>query len=378
MKENHLHIISFDVPFPADYGGVIDVYYKIKSLYNKGVKIHLHIFQYGRDKAPYLELFCEEVNYYPRKTGIINNFSTTPYIILSRMSSKLIDKLSRDNYPILCEGMHTCGVILSPSLKGRKFIYRSSNVEHHYYNGLADTEPNILKKIFYRTEAKKLQQWEKNLALSNLFLSVSKAEQKYYSNHFPNNRIENIYSFFDQENIISTHINNNDKYILFHANLSVGENITTANLIINEIAPYIEHRIIIAGMNPNSSIYTNSKKQNNIELIANPDNNRMKILIRDAHINLLLTNQATGLKLKLLNSLYQGRFCLVNNNMLIGTGLNNFVEIADKNEDIINKINLLMQQDFSEEIFNNRLKKLPKEFNNNNKADRLIELIFNH
>ncbi len=32
MVEQHLHIISFDVPAPPDYGGVIDVYYKAKAL----------------------------------------------------------------------------------------------------------------------------------------------------------------------------------------------------------------------------------------------------------------------------------------------------------------------------------------------------------
>ncbi len=38
----HLHIIAFDIPFPPDYGGVIDVYYKIKTLSEAGVRIHLH------------------------------------------------------------------------------------------------------------------------------------------------------------------------------------------------------------------------------------------------------------------------------------------------------------------------------------------------
>ena len=28
----HLHIVSFNVPWPADYGGVIDVYYRIKAV----------------------------------------------------------------------------------------------------------------------------------------------------------------------------------------------------------------------------------------------------------------------------------------------------------------------------------------------------------
>ena len=45
-EPKHLHVISFDVPVPANYGGVIDVYYKLKALHLQGVKIHLHCFEY--------------------------------------------------------------------------------------------------------------------------------------------------------------------------------------------------------------------------------------------------------------------------------------------------------------------------------------------
>ncbi len=30
MSDKHLHVIAFNVPYPADYGGVIDIFYKIK------------------------------------------------------------------------------------------------------------------------------------------------------------------------------------------------------------------------------------------------------------------------------------------------------------------------------------------------------------
>ncbi|HMX05330.1 MAG TPA: hypothetical protein PKE14_11715, partial [Chitinophagales bacterium] len=66
MKSKHLHIISFNVPYPPDYGGVIDVFNKIKALHAEGIKIHLHCFEYGRNEAPELNAFCEHVYYYPR------------------------------------------------------------------------------------------------------------------------------------------------------------------------------------------------------------------------------------------------------------------------------------------------------------------------
>ena len=64
--ERRLHIVSFDVPYPADYGGVIDVYYKIKALADQGVSIILHCYQYGRPEQKELEGLCEKVYYYPR------------------------------------------------------------------------------------------------------------------------------------------------------------------------------------------------------------------------------------------------------------------------------------------------------------------------
>ena len=44
MGEKYLHIITHDVPWPADYGGVVDLFYKMKTLHQAGVKIHLHCF----------------------------------------------------------------------------------------------------------------------------------------------------------------------------------------------------------------------------------------------------------------------------------------------------------------------------------------------
>ena len=77
----HLHIISFDIPYPANYGGVIDVFYKLQAFQRAGIKVHLHCFEYGREHSLELDKYCEEVQYYKRNTGIATNISTTPYII---------------------------------------------------------------------------------------------------------------------------------------------------------------------------------------------------------------------------------------------------------------------------------------------------------
>ena len=140
MPEKHLHIVSFDIPFPADYGGVIDVYYKVKALAALGVKVHLHCFEYGRAHAPELEALCAEVHYYERHTGKHQLLNSLPYVVVSRRSEELVDRLCQDEHPILFEGLHTCHHLGDPRLNGRARIVRTHNVEHAYYAALARAE----------------------------------------------------------------------------------------------------------------------------------------------------------------------------------------------------------------------------------------------
>jgi hypothetical protein len=48
MQGKPLHIVSFDNPYPPVYGGIIDVYYKLKALHALGFEIYLHCFVYTK------------------------------------------------------------------------------------------------------------------------------------------------------------------------------------------------------------------------------------------------------------------------------------------------------------------------------------------
>ena len=104
--ERYLNIIAFNIPWPANYGGIIDVYYKIKALHQCGVKIILHCFEYERAHSPELEAICEKVFYYKRHTGLRTNITLLPYNVYSRKHPELIANLLMNDYPILFEGLH--------------------------------------------------------------------------------------------------------------------------------------------------------------------------------------------------------------------------------------------------------------------------------
>ena len=42
MSLKGINIVSFNVPYPPNYGGIIDVYYKIKALREIGCEVVLH------------------------------------------------------------------------------------------------------------------------------------------------------------------------------------------------------------------------------------------------------------------------------------------------------------------------------------------------
>ena len=69
MHRKRLHIVSVDIPVPVNYGGAIDIYYKLKALKNTGIKVHLHCYEYDRKPAEELNQYCEEVFYYKREVN---------------------------------------------------------------------------------------------------------------------------------------------------------------------------------------------------------------------------------------------------------------------------------------------------------------------
>jgi len=90
----------------------------------------------------------------------------------------------------------------------------------------------------------------------------------------------------------------------------------------------------------------------------------------------LVTNQPTGLKLKLLNALYNGRFCLVNSDMVRGTSLESLCVVADEPKRMIAEIKQLMEEDFTEEDIEERDAQMRQLYNNEENAKKIVEAIF--
>src|SRR5689334_578324 len=159
----HLHIVCLDVPWPADYGGAIDMFYKIEALHKAGIKIHLHYFSYNhRGNPTELNQYCESIHVYERKTGWKGFSFKLPYIVSSRINIELVHNLNKDDHPVLLEGLHCTGIVHLLN-KDKKVVVRMHNDEHEYYKQLASSVRNLSKKIYYRRESHSLKKYQHEL-----------------------------------------------------------------------------------------------------------------------------------------------------------------------------------------------------------------------
>lgn len=373
--ENHLHIVSFDVPYPPDYGGAFEVFFKIRTLSEKGVKIHLHCFDYGRGQRKELEQYCESVHYYERNTGHKGLSISSPYIVSSRASEALIANLENDQYPILLEGIHCTYFLNIGRLNHRKVIVRLHNVEYNYYRQLAKQSRSFIRKFYYLREAIMLRKHEKKIAASHaLILAMTEKDAAFYRTELGAKNVACLPAFIGwdvplcQEGV--------GTFCLYHGNLSVPENEKVAIWLLEHVFSDIEIPFVIAGKNPSAHLEKQAHKQKHTCIVSNPSDKEMQDLIQKAQMNVLPSFTSTGIKFKTLYSVFCGRHCVVNEKMIEGTDLGPACHVASTETAFKSIIMQLYRKPFETEEVQLRENLMHHYFNNSQTADRLIRWIW--
>ncbi|MDR2042264.1 MAG: glycosyltransferase family 1 protein [Tannerella sp.] len=369
-----LNLVAFNIPWPADYGGVIDVYYKLKALHDCGIHVILYCFEYNRPRAAQLEQVCGEVHYFRRRTGLRSNLTLLPYNVYSRREPALIDLLLENDHPILFEGLHSCYYLKDARLKNRFKIFRECNIEHDYYREIARAEHNLVRKGFHHIESKRFEWYQENAACADLIIAVSGTDADYLRRTFPGRRVEFVPCFHGNSRV--TALPGQSDFLLYHGNLAVKENEKAALYLVENVFGKLPCRCLVAGMNPSGALRKAAAQHPNLTLEANPSQARIGELLRQAQVNVLVTFQGTGLKLKLLNSLFAGRHVAVNSLMLTGSGLEPACHVADTPERMIRLCRELLDKPFSPEDLQARETLLLPFFSDEYQAQKLIEMIF--
>jgi len=320
----HIHIVSFDVPIPPDYGGVLDVYLRVKALKNLGYSIILHCYEYGRGRTHDFSEIADEIHYYNRKTGPKSLLSKLPYIVKSRNSEELLIRLMQDKHPILLEGQHSTYWAKELFRNNRLCAIRMHNVEWHYYRNLAQNARTFWEQLYFRSEARKLKKHEILLKKIPL-LCISTSDLHYYLNL-------GFHAYYLPVTIHPDIVLSPVKgklFALYHGNLSVFENQEAIDKLIEENKrSKLPIPVVIAGRNP-SSIFIKKIQAQGWECIANPSDLELNDLIRSCSLHLLIGFNITGIKLKVIRALLSGKPCIATQGMVRNSVLEKHCVIWD-------------------------------------------------
>jgi glycosyltransferase involved in cell wall biosynthesis len=374
MEERKLHIVCHDVPYPPDYGGVFDLYYKIRTLHGRGIKIHLHCFTSGRDEQPILKTLCEQVYYYPRRTGHKGFSQHIPYIVCSRSNPELLERLLQDEYPILLEGVHCSYLLQDKRFTDRKILLRLHNVESVYYKQLAKSSSSWFKKLFYLRESAILKKYEHRIAAGWPLLTVTQSDADMAATAYQSKNISVIPVFLPFQHIESPQ--GTGCYCLYHGNLSVDENEKAVIWLLENVFNDLAIPFLVAGKSPGSKLRRTVEKYKNCCLVSDPSDQELKDIITKAQLHVIPSFNCTGVKLKLLNALFNGRHCIVNADAVEGTGLKEVCHMAEGANGFKLVIENLYERPFTFLDLQYRREKLLHQYDNLQTADRLIAQIW--
>lgn len=373
----HLHIVCLDVPWPADYGGAIDMMNRIRMLKKAGIAIHLHYFSYNERGTPNeLNQFCESIHVYERKTGRKGFSSKLPYIVASRISEELISNLQKDDHPVLLEGIHCTGILLRLNIQNRKIVVRMHNDETEYYKELARAEPSLWKKMFYKRESKLISKYTHHLPDECTYVCISKDDTRRLSEQTTLHHVDFLPAFPSWQQV------NADEgagtLCLYHGNLSVPENEEAAMWLLRKVFSRVKKPFVIAGKKPSKRLQKMAHFYQHTCLVADPSDSELNDLVRKAHINLLpcFNENMTGMRLKLLHVLFEGRHCLTNEAMVRGTGLEGACHIASTADAFASVIWQLYHQPFTREEIELRKRLLGDTYNNEKNTRQLIQYLW--
>ncbi|MEP6647063.1 MAG: hypothetical protein ABJC12_08230 [Saprospiraceae bacterium] len=363
-----LHIISFGVPYPADYGGAIDVWNRVRALHQQGVKIMLHCFVYGMFKPhDAIKEVVSEVHYYPRMSWPALLFPGQPYIVASRKNPMLLKRLKDHLAPVLFEGIHTTG--FAQDLGGRKLFLRAHNIEHQYYAQLV-RESQRFHYLFFQREALALERYESNNAMTfDSIFAISKHDNDWFCAKGSTCTYLPVFHGFSETNLPG----GRGKYLLYQGDLSVEINQKSLLEVLKNIPPGDRYPVIVAGRAGEASFEQKLLKYPNLIRESNVSTERMAELIRDAQIILIHSRHPSGMKVKLFPALYQGRFIAANENSLTHTDLDKALHIYSSIQELGILLKKLWPLEFSASHITERLSILSRVPSDAEKAKEIIK-----
>jgi hypothetical protein len=295
-------------------------------------------------------------------------------MVCSRSNKQLLENLLHDDHPILLEGIHCSYLLHDDRFASRKIILRLHNVEYKYYRQLCRHEKSLAKKIYYFFESRLLKKYEKSISKKSLVIAVTERDASVYAREFGSEQIFSLPVFLPFEKVESQ--SDLGCFCLYHGNLSVAENEAIVLWLLKKVFNDIPVPFVIAGKKPSMNLIRAAGRNAHTCLVTDPSSQEMQDLVAKAQINILPSFNCTGIKLKLLNALYTGKHCVVNEETVKGTPFEPVCHVCHSPDSFKDAIEALCDRPFPADEIKQREKLLSVIFDNKKNGETLIKWIW--
>ena len=308
MSKKKVLIVTGFFPYPTFFGGVFDIWERVKGLKNLGYDVDLlyttKLKPQKKDLA-YVNSFVNNLFEVKRSNKLIYLFYRKPLQVISRKELTYIHL--KENYDLVILESENVGEILkNKNLKTDKIVLRVHNNESVYFKNLSKSTNNFFKKIYYILDSLKYRIYSQkvfNKVDKLWFISFEEQlKNKIYfkkSIHLPPPI---------NQDFVNQKLNNNN--VLFIGSLFMDNNIEAIDWYLNKVHNKIRnenYRLIICGSTGEyDEEYFEKRfmKYSNIELILNATD--LKEIYSKSSIFINPMQHGAGVKIKSINAIVNG------------------------------------------------------------------------
>ncbi|MFN5421686.1 MAG: glycosyltransferase [bacterium] len=371
----HVHIISYDIPYPADTPLLRDTMNKIMALKENGVNVHLHCYAYGKERSSLLDDLCHEVHYYERNKGHKGFALLLPYIVSSRANKELENRLQKDSYPIIFEGLHTTYLLNDTRvINNRKTILRLHRLESAYYRDLLRITPFGAKKIYYFIEHVLCKSYEKKIL--NKTCCITKSEELNKKIHSVSKDINPIFIPQFTGLPIPFYKAGKGGFCLYYGKLSERENEYAAMWLLENVFSKIEIPFVVAGRGPSDFLEKAAHLRMHTCLVADPSEKELQDLIKKAQVCVLPSFISSNTGDSIRESLMLGKHVLTNKKGAKEPELFAACSIAKTPEEYIEKVKDLFEKEYTEDDHFRRESLLNNTYRHKDAVNQLIKILY--
>ncbi|PAE17931.1 hypothetical protein CHH91_00035 [Virgibacillus sp. 7505] len=334
-------IVSSDFPYPANHGGRVDIWGRIKKLSSLGYKIDL-ICTTSPEATPtvndkeVVQKYVEKITCIQRDFKVRNLLSIAPYQMTSRGSLSKIN-IEEDYDIVLLEGEYTYPVLKAMKSDRAKVYLRVHNDELVYLKSLKNSEKKWLKKIYFLSEMVKFSLISKsvNKKIEN-YLFISNKEKMQFDLKYKDKKTY----FLPPPTGDKFHLRKLDtKKVVFIGSLFMTNNKEAIEWYIEKVHPLVkrsnsEYEFIVAGNSRNNSIdwlIKLAKHDNCITIHDSPES--LDDIYEQGRVFVNPMLNGAGVKLKTIEAIMNGLPVVSTTIGNEGTGLINDTHLIVRDEE---------------------------------------------